>query len=518
MNMRVCNILIGCLLFFAAKPNAEVIYQQTFDNPLGNQPLTNVNWNANVGTNAVVLTIGNGSTGPILSSGDFIYSVVAGNWLAWTDDGSFGSFGSLTTVSVSLSNAATNENIRIALKVDGSWYVSQEVLNNTTANTKEVVDLNVQSASWNSLTFVSGSTLAEGGAVGSLSGAVEAVGVYDDSIGGTDYKVRVDDFTVDAIPTPDPSAYGEWTQGYSLVGGAYDDDDQDGVGNLYEFGMGGDPTNALDTGYSCEYEMFAAGGTNWMIYVYPMMSATNSGLRYSLEQTEDLVSGIWTDAEYELLGMGTNAYETGFDAVTNQILITDPVGFIRLRIGQVFFLEEFGNTLGADTSLDSIGWHANVGTDAQNLDSSASYIDGPILSGASMMFFRPGSTVGIPWLGWTDVTTACNISDVTNVNIRLSNDNLSEDLKIALKIDGGWYVSQDVVNNPELGWNYVNLDVKASGWNSLTFVSGVALSEGSAVSLPSSGMVQAVGVFDAATTVGESSEKSIRVDDLRIDG
>ncbi|MEA2068713.1 MAG: PEP-CTERM sorting domain-containing protein, partial [Verrucomicrobiota bacterium] len=39
-------------------------------------------------------------------------------------------------------------------------------------------------------------------------------------------------------------------------------------------------------------------------------------------------------------------------------------------------------------------------------------------------------------------------------------------------------------------------------WNSLSLIPGTTLAEGGAVSLPSSGDVQAVGVFDASDTAG----------------
>lgn len=93
-----------------------------------------------------------------------------------------------------------NEDLRVAVKVDGSWFVSQDVLNNTALSTWENVGMDIQSASWNNLTFVSGSTLIEGGAAGALSGTVQAIGVYDADATGE--KVRLDNFTVEAIPEP----------------------------------------------------------------------------------------------------------------------------------------------------------------------------------------------------------------------------------------------------------------------------------------------------------------------------
>ena len=130
------------------------------------------------------------------------------------------------------------------------------------------------------------------------------------------------------------SAYGSWSNRYALVEGSDGDDDNDGLSNLYEFGLGGNPTNSMDMGNPAECGMVEESGTNWMCYVYPMMSDTNAGLQYGLELTDDLVNGSWTNAGYVVLGKGTNAYESGFDAVTNRISTEEMTKFVRLKINQ----------------------------------------------------------------------------------------------------------------------------------------------------------------------------------------
>jgi len=72
------------------------------------------------------------------------------------------------------------------------------------------------------------------------------------------------------------------------------------------------------------------GGTNYFGYVHPQLSDTNSGLSYFLELTTDLVSGVWTNSGYSVLG--TNVTGGKMNYVTN---VTDTVGskkFIRLMI------------------------------------------------------------------------------------------------------------------------------------------------------------------------------------------
>jgi len=129
------------------------------------------------------------------------------------------------------------------------------------------------------------------------------------------------------------SEYSAWSNRYALVEGPDGDDDLDGLINLYEFGLGGDPTNALDQGSSPEFEILGAGGTNWLYYVYPERAFGNDGLLYYLELSDSLSVPGWTNAGYEVLGTEENGFEPGFNAVTNRISTsTDPERFVRLII------------------------------------------------------------------------------------------------------------------------------------------------------------------------------------------
>ena len=112
----------------------------------------------------------------------------------------------------------------------------------------------------------------------------------------------------------------DWAIGHGLTGAdaeAGADSDGDGLSNLYEYGLGGDPTNSADTGISPTYGLVENAGTNWMAYVYPKQSDANSGLIYYLELTADLVDGPWVNSGYSVVGTGTINSE--FDAVTNWI-------------------------------------------------------------------------------------------------------------------------------------------------------------------------------------------------------
>jgi len=57
--------------------------------------------------------------------------------------------------------------------------------------------------------------------------------------------------------------------------------------NVYEYGLGGDPTNATDQGIS---PVYSTGG-EVLTYIYPQLSDPGHGLDYHLETRDDLVGG-----------------------------------------------------------------------------------------------------------------------------------------------------------------------------------------------------------------------------------
>ena len=118
------------------------------------------------------------------------------------------------------------------------------------------------------------------------------------------------------------SPYQIWMSGYQLTG---TDDDGDGLNNLAEFALGGNPTNPSENGY---VPVFGKGMSN-MVYVYPRRK--DSGLTYWLETSTNLVSGVWTNAGYtEVPDVG--GYDENFEAVTNGVVVDEDQTFIRLRV------------------------------------------------------------------------------------------------------------------------------------------------------------------------------------------
>jgi autotransporter-associated beta strand protein len=124
------------------------------------------------------------------------------------------------------------------------------------------------------------------------------------------------------------NAYDAWAISYGLAGGKTGDDDNDGLLNICEYGLGGDPTNAADRGISSVFKVMTIDGTNRAEYVYPQLHDVNCGVTYALEITDDLLEPVWTNAGYEVTG--TNVTGDRFDFVTNRTTAVGSQKFLRL--------------------------------------------------------------------------------------------------------------------------------------------------------------------------------------------
>lgn len=109
------------------------------------------------------------------------------------------------------------------------------------------------------------------------------------------------------------------------------DPDNDMLNNLYEYGLGGDPTNAADIGYVSGFGILEESGTNFFEYVHARrIDAAARGLTYSVETKTNLLSGFWgTNGVVEV---GTGSWSNGFETVTNRVAMTNEAEFIRLKI------------------------------------------------------------------------------------------------------------------------------------------------------------------------------------------
>jgi hypothetical protein len=198
MKMKLWSTIVGSLLVSIAVSYADTLFQETFENPgLADANIATIGWHANSGSTGTVLSEANTllANGPVVSSVDFIvYGLtVPTNLLTWKETTDIGSIRGVTNISVEVRNEETNADLKVAIKVDNDWYVTQNVMNSVVSAIWKTNSINVQTVSWNTLTFVSGSTLAEGGAVSlPSSGTVNAIGIYD----AVSSRVRFDTFIV----------------------------------------------------------------------------------------------------------------------------------------------------------------------------------------------------------------------------------------------------------------------------------------------------------------------------------
>jgi hypothetical protein len=111
------------------------------------------------------------------------------------------------------------------------------------------------------------------------------------------------------------------------IGAATNDPDADGLSNLSEYALGGDPTNSAVHG---SLPVFTKSG-NGFIYVHPKRSDSTS-ITYTVETTTNLMSGVWRNEGF--VATGTNVTGGTLDFVTNSFDTADGEKYIRLRVGQ----------------------------------------------------------------------------------------------------------------------------------------------------------------------------------------
>ena len=146
--------------------------------------------------------------------------------------------------------------------------------------------------------------------------------------------VSYDNVRLELIPAGiQKTEYDFWSNDHSLTGGPDDDDDADRVTNLYEYGLGGDPNDPLDTGHAPHYGLMKIEGDDWFTYTYPQLSDPNSGILYFLELSENLE--FWQRSGYETHETLSDGYATGQDKVTIRVSMDGKSRqFIRLMIGE----------------------------------------------------------------------------------------------------------------------------------------------------------------------------------------
>jgi hypothetical protein len=144
----------------------------------------------------------------------------------------------------------------------------------------------------------------------------------------------IDNVVLDVVTNVVMTAYDTWGLAYGLGEGPDGDDDDDGLSNLYEFGLGGNPTNPADLGHVPTHGLTEQGGSNVLEYVYARQTDANSGLDYYLQLGSDLVFTNWANSGYTEVPENGDL-GGGFEAVTNRVPTADSKKFIRLIIEQL---------------------------------------------------------------------------------------------------------------------------------------------------------------------------------------
>lgn len=117
-----------------------------------------------------------------------------------------------------------------------------------------------------------------------------------------------------------PVSFAEWATAHG-VGGFDGDDDGDGLSNLHEYALNGNPTNGTDVGLF-EYDLAQV--------VYARRKSCTPQLYYVLEACTDLAAtNGWSSSLPE---PATGPLNDLFEAVTNPLPNLDPTFFVRLSI------------------------------------------------------------------------------------------------------------------------------------------------------------------------------------------
>ncbi|VGO12003.1 hypothetical protein PDESU_00551 [Pontiella desulfatans] len=140
------------------------------------------------------------------------------------------------------------------------------------------------------------------------------------------HRIVIDDASFKQTPVV-TNSYASWASDWGVdIGAESEDYDHDGLINLYEYGLGGNPTNGFVNG---NLPTFGKDGADFG-YVYAQRS-DDPTLTYYLGTDDDLVAEPgWTNSGYTV--EGTNVTGGTFDEVTNSIPTADPQKFIRLFI------------------------------------------------------------------------------------------------------------------------------------------------------------------------------------------
>lgn len=131
------------------------------------------------------------------------------------------------------------------------------------------------------------------------------------------------------------TTYESFVDEYGMTGepgsGINEDYDGDGQLNIYEWGLGGNPTNPSDIGVAPVWQILEQGDTNVIEYIH--LRLVDADISYHLETDTDLATlPGWTNAHFSVVGVGPEI--NGFETVTNEVTLSGNTGFVKLVIEQ----------------------------------------------------------------------------------------------------------------------------------------------------------------------------------------
>ena len=229
----------------------------------------------------------------------------------------------------------TTDNYQVLTRVNGAWQTIVSAGHASAAFVDSayyrltISSSNAYEFSYSMAKVSDGTVVASGNVVDPNHNFTRGyAGLYQSSKGGA--HAQFDNFSL-MIASPLAAGYAGWATGWGVdIGAETEDYDEDGLSNVYEYGLGGDPTDPADQGISAEFGIVAVGGTNGFGYIHPQLAALDSGLSYYLKLSTDLASGTWVDAGYAVAG--TNVTGSAMNFVTNFTDTVDGQKFIRLII------------------------------------------------------------------------------------------------------------------------------------------------------------------------------------------
>jgi arabinogalactan endo-1,4-beta-galactosidase len=374
-DYRTAISLIAVALFVMSciSIRAELVFQDDFSEPDGTMingkpadtggPWSSVNAANQVNGNAFI-QIGANSIAPFtraLGAGETLtITIVTGSASQFTGSGWTG---------ITIRQATGGDSINIGdyggSNVEWSETAAYIGTSDTSAPNTVTITYVHDTGAWSIETAALPGTASGTGTAGL---ALQELLLWDDGSGGSALQYQSITAEISATVSPQQAIpYVDWAVSNQLATGRYNDEDGDGLLNLHEYAVKGDPTNSADQGFPSFQKVESDDGTNWLYYTYPKRAGAENDVEYSLWLSTNLTSNIWVSSDYEQLGTGTNAYADGFDAVTNRIdTTTQSSRFVRLGINSASPDEWRGGDISMIPRFEELGGQYKI--DGQVID------------------------------------------------------------------------------------------------------------------------------------------------------